>query len=72
MLDWADVRGLDWDEGNSGKSIDKHSVSQAEAEQVCFNQPLWVKVPRARSAAPRAPNAAAPAVRIVPDTNTVV
>ena len=42
MIDWADVRGFDWDEGNSRKSIDKHSVSQAEAEQVFFNPPLLV------------------------------
>ncbi|AHE97866.1 BrnT family toxin [Thioalkalivibrio paradoxus] len=42
MIDWADVRGFDWDEGNSRKSVDKHSVSQAEAEQVSFNQPLLV------------------------------
>ena len=42
MIDWTDVRGFDWDEGNSRKSVDKHSVSQAETEQVFFNQPLLV------------------------------
>jgi uncharacterized protein len=42
MIDWAGVRGFDWDDGNSRKSTDKHGVSQAEAEQVFFNHPLLV------------------------------
>ena len=42
MIDWGGVRGFDWDDGNSRKSTDKHGVSQAEAEQVFFNQPLLV------------------------------
>jgi uncharacterized protein len=42
MIAWAGVTGFDWDEGNSRKNIDKYSVSQAEAEQVFFNQPLLV------------------------------
>jgi len=29
-------------EGNSRKSVDKHGVTQAEAEQVFFNEPLLV------------------------------
>ena len=33
---------IDWDEGNSRKSVDKHRVSQVEAEQVFFNEPLLV------------------------------
>ncbi len=40
MLDWKRVTGFDWDEGNTGESVAKHSVSQAEAEQVFFNEPL--------------------------------
>ncbi|MGB5567711.1 MAG: BrnT family toxin [Sedimenticolaceae bacterium] len=40
MIDWALVIGFDWDEGNARKSVEKHSVSQGEAEQVFFNQPL--------------------------------
>lgn len=40
MLDWKRVTGFDWDEGNARKSVDKHSVSQAEAEQTFFNAPL--------------------------------
>jgi hypothetical protein len=34
MPDLSLVVGFDWDDGNSLKSADKHSVSQAEAEQV--------------------------------------
>ncbi len=34
MLDLSQIAGFDWDDGNSLKSADKHSVSQAEAEQV--------------------------------------
>ena len=40
MIDWAQIGGFDWDAGNARKSSEKHGVSQAEAEQVFFNQPL--------------------------------
>ena len=40
MIDWTQVTGFDWDEGNARKSTDKHGVSQAEAEQIFFNEPL--------------------------------
>ncbi|WP_026595910.1 BrnT family toxin [Methyloferula stellata] len=42
MIDWKLVTGFDWDAGNSRKSVDKHAVSQAEAEQVFFNAPLLI------------------------------
>lgn len=42
MIDWAQVVGFEWDTGNSRKNAEKHGVSQAEAEQVFFNQPLLV------------------------------
>jgi uncharacterized DUF497 family protein len=42
MIDWVRITGFDWDEGNSRKSIEKHDVSQSEAEQMFFNQPLLV------------------------------
>ena len=42
MIDWMRITGFDWDEGNPSKSIEKHEVSQAEAEQTFFNQPLLV------------------------------
>jgi uncharacterized DUF497 family protein len=42
MIDWSRITGFDWDEGNSRKSVEKHDVSQSEAEEVFFNQPLIV------------------------------
>jgi uncharacterized protein len=42
MIDWMRVSGFDWDEANARKSADKHSVSQGEAEQPFFNEPLLV------------------------------
>ncbi|MBV1914492.1 MAG: BrnT family toxin [Pseudomonadales bacterium] len=42
MIDWAQVSGFEWDAGNERKSADKHGVSQAEAEQLFFNQPLLI------------------------------
>ena len=41
-MNFARIVGFDWDEGNARKSVDKHSVGQAEAEQVFFNEPLLV------------------------------
>jgi len=32
--------GFDWDEGNSGKNWHDHNVSDAESEEVFFNDPL--------------------------------
>ncbi len=40
MIEWERIGGFDWDGGNARKSVDKHDVSQAEAEQVFFNEPL--------------------------------
>jgi uncharacterized DUF497 family protein len=40
MLDLTRIEGFDWDHGNSRKSTDKHGVTQSEAEQVFFNEPL--------------------------------
>ena len=40
MIDWRKVTGFEWDAGNERKSVDKHDVSQAEAEQLFFNEPL--------------------------------
>jgi uncharacterized protein len=34
MLDLSQIVGFDWDDGNSLKSTEKHSVSRVEAEQV--------------------------------------
>jgi uncharacterized DUF497 family protein len=50
MIDWERITGFDWDAGNVRKSVEKHDVSQAEAEQVFFNEPLLM-VPDARHSA---------------------
>jgi len=44
MLDLSQIAGFDWDDGNSRKSIDKHHVSQLEAEQVFLDPRLLVLV----------------------------
>ena len=43
MIDWAQITGFEWDDGNSRKSVEKHDVGQSEAEQIFFNQPLVVQ-----------------------------
>jgi uncharacterized protein len=50
MIAWTRVVGFEWDAGNERKSVDKHGVSQAEAEQAFFNQPLLVLVDERHSA----------------------
>ncbi|MDB5613931.1 MAG: hypothetical protein JWQ22_1584 [Devosia sp.] len=40
MIDLSQIVGFEWDAGNARKNQDKHSVSQSEAEQVFFNDPL--------------------------------
>ncbi|GAB1258729.1 BrnT family toxin [Aurantivibrio plasticivorans] len=42
MIDWTQITGFDWDGGNARKSVEKHNVTQFEAEQVFFNQPLLI------------------------------
>ena len=42
MLDLARIEGFDWDEGNARKSVEKHDVSQGDAEQIFFNDPLLI------------------------------
>ena len=42
MLDLTRIEGFEWDEGNNRKSVEKHDVSQAEAEQIFFNDPLLI------------------------------
>ena len=42
MLDWSRIVAFQWDEGNSRKNVDKHGVSQREAEAIFFGDPLIV------------------------------
>lgn len=39
MIDLTLIVGFDWNDGNARKN-EKHGVSQSEAEEVFFNQPL--------------------------------
>ncbi len=40
MIDFTDIVGFDWDEGNINKNQIKHGVSYKEAEEVFRNEPL--------------------------------
>jgi len=42
MVNFSKIIGFSWDEGNARKNQDKHGVSQGEAEEIFFNQPLLV------------------------------
>ena len=42
MIDLEQIEGFDWDDGNARKSVEKHLVSQGEAEQIFFNDPLLI------------------------------
>ena len=42
MVDFELITGFDWDVGNERKSVEAHQVSQIEAEELFFNQPLIV------------------------------
>jgi uncharacterized DUF497 family protein len=39
-VDLSGVQGFDWDNGNSGKNLSKHNVSDGECEEIFFNSPL--------------------------------
>jgi len=41
VIDLNKIEGFDWDEGNARK-IEKHGVTQTEAEQVFLNEPLFI------------------------------
>jgi len=42
MIDFDHITGFQWDIGNAHKSGEKHAVSQGEAEEIFFNQPLLI------------------------------
>ena len=43
MIDFELILGFQWDAGNAYKNKDKHGVSQVEAEEIFFNQPLLIQ-----------------------------
>ena len=47
--DLANCIGFDWDDGNNGKNWEKHKVSDTEAEEVFFNDPLVAGLDSAHS-----------------------
>lgn len=49
MIDWNQILGFEWDDGNARKNAQKHSVIQPEAEQVFWNKPLVVQFDRRHS-----------------------
>jgi uncharacterized protein len=49
MIERTRVVGFEWDAGKARKSADKHSVTQSEAEQAFFNQPLLILEDRRHS-----------------------
>ncbi len=42
MIDFKKIIGFEWDDGNSQKNHDKHGVTQGEAEELFFNEPLLI------------------------------
>jgi uncharacterized DUF497 family protein len=50
MIDFDRIDGFEWDKGNERKSVEKHGVSQSEAEQIFFNQPLRITIDPIHSA----------------------
>lgn len=38
----AGLVGFEWDEGNATKNWERHQVTQAEAEEVFFNRPVFL------------------------------
>ncbi|TBA34826.1 BrnT family toxin [Rhizobium ruizarguesonis] len=53
MIGWERISGFDWDAGNARKNVEKHDVSQAQAEQVFFNEPLLMVLDARHSAEER-------------------
>jgi len=43
MIDLSAIEGFDWDDGNARKNLDKHGVSQADAEQIFAAEPLLLE-----------------------------
>lgn len=43
MIDFEQITGFDWDDGNRQKNRDKHQVSASECEEIFFNLPLLLQ-----------------------------
>ncbi len=42
MIDFSRIVGFDWDEGNARKSVERHGVTQPEAEQALADERILV------------------------------
>lgn len=40
-IDFSDITGFEWDDGNLNKNREKHCVSSGECEEVFFNEPYF-------------------------------
>jgi uncharacterized DUF497 family protein len=40
MINFNNIDGFEWYQGNTHKIVDKHNVIPSEAEQIFFNEPL--------------------------------
>lgn len=42
IIDLSEIEGFDWDKGNIDKSLLKHKVTNNEAGEIFFNEPLII------------------------------
>ena len=49
MIDFESITGFDWDAGNERKNVEAHQVSQTDAEELFYNQPLIVSADEGHS-----------------------
>jgi uncharacterized protein len=40
MINFYNIDGFEWIQGNTHKNVNKHNVIPSEAEQIFFNEPL--------------------------------
>lgn len=43
MINFSEIIGFDWDDGNRDKNALKHNVSWFEAEEIFFNYPVLIR-----------------------------
>src|SRR4051812_27526594 len=49
MVDFGRIAGFDWDDGNRQKSLDKHGITQREAEEAFTDPDLLILVDQEHS-----------------------
>lgn len=49
IIELSKIKGFEWDEGNINKNWRKHKVTDAECEEVFFNQPLMIELNKTHS-----------------------